>query len=78
MTSLFLSEDEIAYMTGYKKQKFQVQWLSNEHIPHRVSKDGRPIVARSCFESINNHSLPLIKNEEEQPNFEALNGQKTT
>jgi len=44
---MFLTDKEIAELTGYKKPAYQVRWLQQNHWPLEVSADGNPKVLRS-------------------------------
>lgn len=50
MTSMFLEDDELAKLTGYKFKSKQIEWLRAEAIPFRVSATGHPVVTRDAIE----------------------------
>lgn len=48
MTSIFLSTEDLATLTGYKRSSQQIAWLKANGVPHWVNATGRPVV-RSDF-----------------------------
>lgn len=47
---IFLTADEVAELTGYKRHGRQVEALRQMGIPCRINARGRPIVTRSVIE----------------------------
>lgn len=50
MSPLFLSQDELATLTGRKLKSLQIDWLRNEGIPFRVNAVGHAVVTRGAVE----------------------------
>ena len=50
MGALFLTPDELAELTAYKRHGKQIEALRAMGIPCTVNPAGRPIVARAVFE----------------------------
>jgi hypothetical protein len=48
--SIFLSDEDVAYLTGYEKPSFQFQHLTWLGIPAYPDRLGRPRVPRAYFE----------------------------
>lgn len=46
MSGLLLTSEELAEITAYQRPKQQIAELSRQGIPFRVSRIGKPIVAR--------------------------------
>ena len=78
MSTLFLSSDELAELTGFKAARSQSRWLDQNRWRYAVARNSQPKVARDYFdERIGarkqgqfepaNQCLNL-----EQPNFAAL------
>jgi Domain of unknown function (DUF4224) len=42
---MFLTDDGLQALTGYKRRDKQIEWLRNERIPFMVSAAGSPVVA---------------------------------
>lgn len=47
---MFLTKDEIAMLTGYKRRGLQCDQLRAQGIPFRVNAHGEPVVCRSTIE----------------------------
>lgn len=47
---LFLSDDELAQLTGRKIRRLQIEALRLMGVPFRVNLAGRPVVCRSAIE----------------------------
>lgn len=47
---MFLDDDELVRLTGYKQKKKQISQLRAMGIPFRVNAGGLPIVTRSAVE----------------------------
>lgn len=69
MNELFLTQQELIRLTGYKYKKHQCNWLSKNNIPFTKSRIKEPIVKR-CLMSSN--ETVIIQQKEEMPNFENL------
>jgi len=50
MTALFLTDEEIATLTGRRLKSKQIEWLRKEGIPFRTSATGHPVVTRSTID----------------------------
>ena len=50
--TIFLSEDEVAELTGFKSRARQRQWLSERGWRFVLSGSGKPIVARKYAEKM--------------------------
>lgn len=53
MTSTFLTDEEIARLTGRARARHQVEQLRRQGIPFWLNAAGRPIVARAAIEGQN-------------------------
>jgi hypothetical protein len=47
---MFLSEDELADLTGYKQARKQIAMLRRQGVPFHVNAAGHPKVARAIIE----------------------------
>ena len=47
---LFLSDDELAQLTGRKIRRLQIEALRLMGVPFRINLAGRPVVCRSALE----------------------------
>ncbi|OAK66079.1 hypothetical protein A3K87_09955 [Variovorax paradoxus] len=47
---MFLTDQELVRLTGYKIKSRQIAWLRSEAIPFRVSATGHPVVTRVAIE----------------------------
>lgn len=47
---MFLTDQELVRLTGYKNKSRQIAWLRSEAIPFRVSGTGHPVVTRVAIE----------------------------
>jgi len=45
-TAMFLTEEEVAELTGYKRARDQVRWLERERFGFVIDGNGRPKVLR--------------------------------
>lgn len=50
MLPLFLTDQELARLTGYKIKSRQIAWLRSQGNPFRVSGTGHPVVTRVAIE----------------------------
>lgn len=49
-STLFLTDEELAQLTGRRLKSRQIQWLRQNGIPFRVNATGHPVVTRSAVE----------------------------
>lgn len=68
---MFLSQDDIKQLTGYKKAVCQIKWLRSNGIKHLVGCDGKPRVLASQIESVMGANIKPMKRRAE-PNEDAL------
>lgn len=73
--SMFLTDDEIQRLTGYKRPVDQQRWLLHRGWLYEMNAAGRTIVLRSYADrklsgnkTMGNHQVQIT------PNFEAVNG----
>ncbi|RUT66825.1 hypothetical protein CKG00_10830 [Morganella morganii] len=66
---LYLTDDELITLTGFKIKSCQVKWLRENHIHHYINKLGKPIVIRSKFTGQYYQQADI---EAETPDFGAL------
>lgn len=50
MSTLFLTDEEIATLTGRRIKSKQIDWLKRQGIPFRTNATGHPVVTRSSIE----------------------------
>lgn len=50
--SMFLSEEELADLTGCRTHWARVKWMQKNGIPHGVRPDGSPIVVREHLQEV--------------------------
>ena len=48
---MFLTQEELQQLTGYKKPALQRRWLIDNGYNFDIRADGRPIVSRAHFEA---------------------------
>ena len=48
--ALFLEDDELVKLTGWRFKSKQIAWLRGEGIPFRVNATGHPVVLRASVE----------------------------
>jgi len=65
---MFLTNEEICELTGYKRHTAQCRWLADRGYRFEVNSLGRPVVLVSIVERRLQPSGRTTK----QPNFEAL------
>lgn len=53
MNNLFLTQEELLELTGYKYAKRQREWLTSEGVPFSANRMGRPMVKRCLFSQAN-------------------------
>lgn len=61
---IFLTDEEMIEMTGYRQPAKQIRWLQKWRIRHTVNRDGRPKVTRAAVEG--------SETPKTTPNFAAL------
>lgn len=66
---MFLTDTEVAELTGLTRQSAQCHWLERHGIRHLVNAEGKPRVLRSHLERIMGGPAQKAKT---QPNFDAL------
>lgn len=54
--SLFLTDEELAQLTGRKIKSLQIKWLRTSGLPFWVNARGHPVVTRAAV-----HGLPVTK-----------------
>jgi hypothetical protein len=47
---MFLTDTELARLTGRKTKSKQIAWLRAEGLPFRISATGHPVVTRAAVE----------------------------
>lgn len=50
MSELFLTDAEIATLTGRRLKSKQIEWLKKQGIPFRTNATGHPVITRSTIE----------------------------
>lgn len=58
---LFLNDEEMAILTGFKWHSKQVEWLRKNGVPFRVNAGGQPVVTRSAIEGGQQLQEPIKK-----------------
>jgi hypothetical protein len=68
MSELFLTEEEVAELTGIKtgrrgkrREELQAEWMRTSGIPFWVNARGRPIIARAYFTGPHSEPMPRRK-----------------
>ena len=56
--SMFLTDDEMAALTGRRMKSKQIEWLKRAGVPHWVNAAGRPIIARTAITGQKTESPP--------------------
>jgi hypothetical protein len=69
-SSLFLTNDEVSVLTGFKTHTKQVDWLRTKGWRFEVNGNRRPIVARKYAEKMLGCGIP--DESTYRPNFAAL------
>ena len=67
--STFLTVDELAELTGFRRKTNQIRWLAQHRYPHEINANGAPKVLRCYLERRLGESTKPTGN---QPNFGAL------
>ncbi|MBD2795413.1 DUF4224 domain-containing protein [Xenorhabdus sp. 18] len=66
---IYLTDEELILLTGFKQKSHQIKWLTANRIHHYVNKLGRPIVIRSEFTG---NYRQQVSTKVESPDFGAL------
>lgn len=66
---IFLADNDIHELTGYKRPSSQRQWLARNGYRFEVRADGRPIV---LLAEVERHMLGKSKGRRTEPNYAAL------
>lgn len=66
--SLWLDEDEIMQLTGYRRRQKQYHELARQGVEFRARADGFPLVKRAQFEN------SLQPKRRREPDFSAIRG----
>lgn len=66
---MFLTADELATLTGYRRPGAQIRWLRSRAIKHYVNGVGHPVVARAWLD-VDRDAIPLPV----RPNLRAIQG----
>lgn len=69
---MFLTQTELAQLTGRSRKDKQRQWLMARGFNFEVTADGRPVVLRSVVEGRMGAAIARRG----EPNWRALSGQK--
>lgn len=68
---MFLSQQQIIELTGYKLGAHQIRWLVKWDIPHFVGASGRPVVKESVLDRLMGADKPI----EHKPDFTSFRKQ---
>lgn len=71
-TSLFLSADELEYLTGYKLPCKQIEWLNARGYPHEENAAGHPRVLRAVVIERLGGKVADAPTRRQRPNLEAI------
>ena len=66
---MFLNDQELVQLTGYKRKKWQIRWLRNRRFRFEINKAGEPQVLRAYAEK---RMSDGNKSEVAQPNWAAM------
>jgi hypothetical protein len=77
MAAVFLSDDEIAALTQKKRHSTQQKILNALGVSHKVRPNGTLVVLRSHVEKLLGGNVSAPAKKEPEPNWDALNGQRT-
>ncbi len=69
--ALFLTQDQVIELTGYKKQSCQISYLTRERIPFRINGMGKPIVVKSDVPILRSNSKVEISGDV-MPDLDAM------
>ena len=62
--TIFLTDDELVELTGYRQRARQIEWLQRWRVRHTVSAVGRPAVTWTAVQG--------VERQASAPNFESL------
>ena len=66
-SDLFLTQEEIVTLTGYKSSTKQIDVLRRQGVPFRLNGRGRPIITRAAILGDTNKAKPTQKTSVWQP-----------
>ncbi len=70
---MMLTRNELFELSGYKRARAQVRWLTNNGYPFEIGADGYPRVLKSFVNSrLGGLVIPTSKVKRNEPNFAAL------
>lgn len=70
--SLFLTAEELRYLTGYQKPGRQTAWLRTQGFTFRIAADGHPRVDRSHYLKLMDGTADTMQRKKTEPNFGCL------
>jgi len=70
--NLFMLEEDVKQLTGYKSQKCQIKWLCQNGIKHAIGIDGKPRVLLSHLEQVLGQKVNVRKAKNNEPDFDGL------
>jgi Domain of unknown function (DUF4224) len=76
MSSLFLSKDELADLSGFARPTLQIRWLTENGWRYSVDANGKPRVAREHFAHRLVFGALPDKPKNSVPRFDRLNDPK--
>ena len=65
----FLTADELAHLTGFRRPGAQIRWLRSRGVRHFVNGAGHPVVARAWID-LDREATPVPV----RPNLRAIQG----
>lgn len=71
-STLFLSDDELQDLTGYKMPGKQIEWLDARGYPHEVNAAGHPRVLRAVVIERMGGKVGSTPERRQRPNLEAI------
>ncbi len=76
--SLFLDDDQLHELTGYRYRDAQAKELNRQGIEHKIRADGKPLVLHSHIENIfGGNKMSKFKDREFKLNMDAFGAQST-
>ncbi|HEV2917571.1 MAG TPA: DUF4224 domain-containing protein [Candidatus Babeliales bacterium] len=69
---MFLSQEDIQELTGYKKTALQIKWLRSNGFKFMIGADGRPRLLLSQLEALLGAQVKSITKRRVEPNFTKL------
>lgn len=69
---MFLSNQELHNITGYKSGAYQIKWLQSNNIRHIIAADGRPRVSEALIRCILGENPTARRSADQEPDFDAL------